>query len=208
MCSVIIWLFLGIPFYSIFSSGIIPCGHMTLKNVPSGHLTFIQRRMNATLYKRHVPTWVWFIFCFQDTHICYCSELRLLYSIMVVYFYLPACGWLVFRLQIDIEPIILFHHSVLYFMCFTVMFHRCFIDEVMDLFADRIYIYYITKTCLFKYTENFTTKNEIFQIKNSDIFHISAQNIYCGYSLEPPCRGGSNEYPQSIFLSGNKRNNV
>ena len=35
--------------------------------------------------------------------------------------------------------------------------------------------------------------------KNSDIFHISAQNIDCGYSLEPPRRGGSNEYPQSIF---------
>ena len=42
-------------------------------------------------------------------------------------------------------------------------------------------------------------KNENFQIKNSDIFHISAQNIDCGYSLEPPQRGGSNEYPQSMF---------
>ena len=31
------------------------------------------------------------------------------------------------------------------------------------------------------------------------IFHISAQNIVCGYSLEPPRRGGSNEYPQSMF---------
>ena len=29
-------------------------------------------------------------------------------------------------------------------------------------------------------------KNENFQIKNSDIFHISAQNIDCGYSLELP----------------------
>ena len=28
-------------------------------------------------------------------------------------------------------------------------------------------------------------KTENFQIKNSDIFHISAQNIDCGYSLEP-----------------------
>ena len=27
-------------------------------------------------------------------------------------------------------------------------------------------------------------KNENMQIKNSDIFHISAQNIDCGYSLE------------------------
>ena len=31
------------------------------------------------------------------------------------------------------------------------------------------------------------------------IFLISAQNMDCGYSLEPPCRGGSNEYPQSMF---------
>ena len=45
-------------------------------------------------------------------------------------------------------------------------------------------------------------------MKNSDIFHISAQNIYCGYSLEPHRRGGSNEYPQSMFSSRNKKNNV
>ena len=42
-------------------------------------------------------------------------------------------------------------------------------------------------------------KNENFQIKNSDIFYSSAQNIDCEYSLEPPRRGGSNGYPQSIF---------
>ena len=58
----------------------------------------------------------------------------------------------------------------------------------------------ITKTRLFKNTENFTNKkNENFQIKHSNIFHISDQNIDCGYSLEPPRRGGSNEYPQSMF---------
>ena len=50
-------------------------------------------------------------------------------------------------------------------------------------------------------------KLKIFRKKNS-IFHISAQNIGCGYSLEPPRRGGSNEYPQSKFLSRNKKNNV
>ena len=48
-----------------------------------------------------------------------------------------------------------------------------------------------------------------FSDQNSDFFfHISAQNIDCGYSLEPPRRGGSNEYPQSMFLSRNKKNNV
>ena len=66
----------------------------------------------------------------------------------------------------------------------------------------------ITKTLLFKYTENFTTKIGNFQIKKSDIFHISAQNIDCGYSLELPHRGSSNEYPQSMFLSRNNKNNV
>ena len=51
-------------------------------------------------------------------------------------------------------------------------------------------------------------KNENFQIKNSNIFHISAQNIDCGYSLEPPRRGGSNENPQSMFLSRNKKKHI
>ena len=34
--------------------------------------------------------------------------------------------------------------------------------------------------------------------EKTDIFHISAQNIHCGYLLEPPHKGGSNEYPQSL----------
>ena len=57
----------------------------------------------------------------------------------------------------------------------------------------------ITKTRLFKYIENVTTKNWKFSDKNSDIFHISAQNIDCVYSLESPRWGGSNEYTQSMF---------
>ena len=68
--------------------------------------------------------------------------------------------------------------------------------------------FFITKTYLFKYTENFTAKNDNFQIKNSNIFTYFCQNIDCGYSLEPPRWGGSNEYPQSTFLSRNKKNNV
>ena len=56
------------------------------------------------------------------------------------------------------------------------------------------------------YWNFFPPKNENFQIKILIFFNISAQNIDCGYSLEP--RGGSNEYPQSMFLSRNKKNNV
>ena len=44
-------------------------------------------------------------------------------------------------------------------------------------------------------------------MKNSDILSISAQNIDCGYLLEPPRRGGSNEY-HNLFLSRNKKNNI
>ena len=38
------------------------------------------------------------------------------------------------------------------------------------------------------------------------IFLISAQNVDCGYSLEPPRRGGSNEYPQSMFWAEIRKN--
>ena len=37
------------------------------------------------------------------------------------------------------------------------------------------------------------------------IFFFFAQNIDCGYTLEPPRRGGSNEYPQSMFWSKIKK---
>ena len=49
---------------------------------------------------------------------------------------------------------------------------------------------------------------KIIQIKNSDILHITAQNIDCGYALEPPRRGGSNAYPQSMFMNRDKKKNV
>ena len=45
--------------------------------------------------------------------------------------------------------------------------------------------------------ENFSRTKRIF-------FLFFAQNIDCGYTLEPPRRGGSNEYPQSMFWSKNK----
>ena len=49
------------------------------------------------------------------------------------------------------------------------------------------------------YRKFYHQKKKKIQIKHSDIFHISAQNIDCGYSLEPPRRGSSNENLQSMF---------
>ena len=34
------------------------------------------------------------------------------------------------------------------------------------------------------------------------------KNICCGYSLEAPHRGASNEYPQHMFLWRNKKNDL
>ena len=45
-------------------------------------------------------------------------------------------------------------------------------------------------------------------MKNPDSFHISAHNIGCGYLSEPPRQRCSNKYPQSMFLSRNKKINV
>ena len=42
-------------------------------------------------------------------------------------------------------------------------------------------------------------------MKIFNIFVIFAQNIDCGYTLEPPQWGGSNEYPKSMFESKNKK---
>ena len=45
-------------------------------------------------------------------------------------------------------------------------------------------------------------------MKFVDVFLTFALNIDRGYTLEPPHRGGSNEYPQYSFESKNKKQNV
>ena len=69
----------------------------------------------------------------------------------------------------------------------------------MAYFGDYIKLIIKPRPC------NIHFKNENFQYKIYDIFLIFAQNIDCGYTLEPPRRGGSNEYPQSVFWSKNKK---
>ena len=41
----------------------------------------------------------------------------------------------------------------------------------------------------------------VFRQKFWQFWYISAENIDCGYSLEPPRLGGSNEYQQSVFCA-------
>ena len=81
-----------------------------------------------------------------------------------------------------------------------------------DQLLSKVHVYgrtsLITKTCLYNVDP---LKSHFYIVKVGFtgvyiIFLISAQNIDCGYSLEPPRRGRSNEYPQSMFLSRNKKN--
>ena len=59
----------------------------------------------------------------------------------------------------------------------------------------------ITKTCLYNFDPlkpPFVYSKLVFAGVYI-IFLISAENMDCAYLLEPPRRGGSNEYPQSMF---------
>ena len=66
----------------------------------------------------------------------------------------------------------------------------------------------ITKTCLYIFDP---LKPHFYIVKLGFtgvfiIFQDSAQNIDCGYSLEPPRRGGSNENSQSMFWAESWKN--
>ena len=65
-----------------------------------------------------------------------------------------------------------------------------------------LFYYIITKTRLYNFDR---LKVYFYTVKLGFtgvyiIFRILFKNIDCGYSLEPPGQGGSNEYPQSMFV--------
>ena len=71
------------------------------------------------------------------------------------------------------------------------VFHFCQSNSHFTITKTRLYIFYPLKPHFYIVKLGFTGVYIIFL--------ISAQNIDSGYSLEPPRRGGSNEYPQSMF---------
>ena len=79
---------------------------------------------------------------------------------------------------------------------------HCIILKIPSVKADRSLTSHttdaITKTCLYIFDP---LKPHFYIVYPGVyiIFLIFAQNIDCGYSLEPPRRGGSYEYLQSMF---------
>ena len=53
--------------------------------------------------------------------------------------------------------------------------------------------------------EFFISEKKNHSKNNFDFLNVFAQNKHCEYSLEPPQRGGSNEYPQCMFWIKNKK---
>ena len=81
----------------------------------------------------------------------------------------------------------------LFLNIFYTIFKRFVLREVYVIGSS----YTLRKHAYSNILKSLPPKSENFQIKNSDIFHISAQNIGCGYSLEPP-----------RFLRRNKKNDI
>ena len=73
------------------------------------------------------------------------------------------------------------------------------VRRCVKLLSSYFTIFVITKTRLFKYIENFTTKNWQISEKILIFFIFLIKNIDWEYSLEPLRQGGSKEYPQSMF---------
>ena len=59
------------------------------------------------------------------------------------------------------------------------------------------------KTCVGKLLTALGTR--LIRLASAVITSTHNQNIDCGYTLEPPSQGGSNEYPQSMFWNKNKK---
>ena len=67
---------------------------------------------------------------------------------------------------------------------------------------------FITKTRLFNYIGKFITKKWKFSDKKFWYFSYICSKHRLWVLVEPPRRGGSNEYLQSMVFSRNKKNNV
>ena len=72
--------------------------------------------------------------------------------------------------------------------------NRCTVDRKRNKYSENDGSTHYENTPIQIYRKFHLQKLKIFRLKNSDIFHISAQNVDCGYSLEPPRRNKKKMY--------------
>ena len=85
--------------------------------------------------------------------------------------------------------------------CVVCVFEFCFSG------TDRIRVYISLRNLpMHLYRYFFSGVKYVQFIDKKYSFLIFSQNIDCGYTLEPPCQGGSNKYSQSMFWSNNNKN--
>ena len=71
-------------------------------------------------------------------------------------------------------------------IAFSIQYFILAINTCVTVGSDMLKIMHYENTPM-QYTAIFHgCKNDNFQLKFFDYFHIFAQNIYCGYTLEPP----------------------
>ena len=132
--------------------------------------------------------------------------------------------WNIYFSFIELDTIS--NHSIYFFSCFSTKtyvvsiriyfswsgyvsaLNTCYHGDIRKLFSlypvlssAMKYPLYITKTRLYNFDP---LKPHIYIVKLGFtgvyiIFPFLLKNIDCGYSLEPPRQGRSNEYPQSMF---------
>ena len=126
------------------------------------------------------------------------SEPILFFCCFFLFFFFGTTKWKTIAIY-RFERVLAKIYSI--FQCFV---WRGFLQLYMFiLLFMRWDIFLITKTCL----HNFDPLKPHFYIHVVKlgftgvyiIFLFLLKNIDCGYSLEPPRRGGSNEYPHSMF---------
>ena len=97
--------------------------------------------------------------------------------------------------------------SILSFSLYKIEFIGVFMSCTFTVIASIMSFHY-ENTPIQIYRKFHHQKLEVFRQKILIFFIFLVKNIDCGYSFEPPHRGGSNEYLQSMFLTRNMKNNV
>ena len=104
----------------------------------------------------------------------------------------------------SVDPDEMAHYLIwIYAVCESLLLSPVALKELNQEYDD--FIVEINAYCTAYHHENIPLKPHFYIVQLGFtgvyifFFLFLLKNIDCGYSLEPPHRGGSNEYPRSIF---------